>query len=120
MARILLIDDDQHLRQVLRYYLVQAGHEVIEARNGNEALTQTCAFDLAITDIVMPDRDGFETISALRARQPDLKIIAMSGGGIMSATSYLALARQLGAGAVLAKPFSMDEFAATLESVLRD
>ena len=98
MSCILLIDDDESFRPMLRSVLTLHGHTVVEARNGLDALTKLgdAAFDAAIVDIVMPERDGFETIISLRQRQPSLKIIAISGGGQLSGKSYLAVAARLG------------------------
>ncbi len=121
MARILLVDDSEDFLVVLREFLVRAGHEVCTASNGNEALEQVKiqTFDLLITDIVMPEREGLETITEMRKRVPALKIIAISGGGRLGAQDYLAAARVLGASATLAKPFVRDEFLRTVEAVLK-
>ena len=111
MSAILLIDDDEGFRPVLRSVLTRHGHVVVEARNGLEAMAKVgeAAFDVAVVDIVMPEQDGFETITALRPRFPALKIIAISGGGQLSGKSYLAVATLLGADHVLAKPFTTEQ-----------
>jgi CheY-like chemotaxis protein len=119
MSCILLIDDDETIRSSLRLTLEQFGHSVVEARNGLEALAQlgTAPFALALVDIIMPERDGFETIILLRQKAPALKIIAMSGGGRMSSDDYLGIARRRGANRVLQKPFAVGELRAAIEGL---
>ena len=101
MARILLIDDDDTVRTMLRLTLVHFGHTVIEARDGKEGLElfQDANVDLLITDIVMPEKEGLEVLMELRKKHPPVKIIAISGG------DYLHMAKLMGAAKVLAKPF---------------
>jgi DNA-binding NtrC family response regulator len=120
MARILLIDDDDALRTVLRLTLTHLSHTVIEARNGKEGLDlfPQARADLVITDIVMPDVEGFAVLMALRKKDPPVKIIVMSGGGRVSATDYLRIATQLGATKVLAKPFSNAALVAAIDELL--
>ncbi len=96
------------------------GHDVIVARNGKEAL-QLCAQerpDLVLTDLIMPEREGLETIESLRRDRPQLKIIAMSGGARIGAGSLLKMAKLMGAREVLAKPFSHQELALAIEAAL--
>ena len=121
MARILLIDDDDLLREILAKALTQAGHVVIEAREGREGveLFRAAPVDLVLTDIIMPDREGLETIIALRRELPRLPIIAMSGGNNNS-PFYLKLAAQLGAQRRLAKPFTPALLLRTIENVLAE
>ena len=106
MARILVIDDDDLLRSMLVSVLRHAGHDVRETDNGSNALrlVQADPVDLVITDIVMPDTDGIETIMQLRRALPELPIIAMSGGATHSKL-YLKVAEKLGARRILGKPF---------------
>jgi DNA-binding response OmpR family regulator len=120
MARILLIDDDESLRSMLRLLLTQHGHEVSEARHGKEGIALYVREnpDLVITDVVMPEKDGFETIMELRRRHGAKKIIAMSGGGHLSASEYLSTARQMGASRIVAKPFSNETIIAAVTEVL--
>jgi DNA-binding response OmpR family regulator len=120
MPNILLVDDDDQLRSMLKIVLTRAGHEVQEACNGNEALKfqSKRPADLMITDIIMPDREGLDTIRELRRNNTDIKIIAMSGGSRVTAQDYLTLARKLGADYVLAKPFSNQEILRAVQLVL--
>lgn len=105
--RILVVDDDEGVRDVIRSMLESAGYAVLLAENGKEAmkLLKTQRADLILTDLVMPEQEGIETIKALRLEYPDVKVIAMSGafGG-----DYLRIASYLGAHATLAKPIQMD------------
>src|SRR6185369_2584061 len=86
VSRLLLIDDDPILREVLAMALVQAGYTVVHAESGRQgtALFRATPADLVITDLVMPDREGIETIVTLHRERPDLPIIAMSGGAVRS------------------------------------
>jgi CheY-like chemotaxis protein len=117
MARILIVDDEPAILSILDRMLRKLGHESASAGNGKEALRrlEDGGFDLVITDLIMPESEGIETIGAIRKRWPVVRIIAMSGGGRQSPTPYLAVAASLGADATLAKPFQM----ADLETVLR-
>jgi DNA-binding NtrC family response regulator len=107
MARILVVDDEAPLRRALRRTLEQAGHEVIEAENGLVALKlhHASPADVVITDILMPERDGIEVIVALRLESPEVKIIAISGGGRFHQSEVLDIAEPLGAFATVQKPF---------------
>ncbi|UCH92505.1 MAG: response regulator [Candidatus Aminicenantes bacterium] len=107
MARVLIVDDDFQMREMLGVILEHKGYEVTKASNGNKAITLQGEkpFDIIITDIIMPGKEGLETISELRHSYPGLKIIAMSGGGRHRPEGYLELASQYGADRVLAKPF---------------
>jgi CheY-like chemotaxis protein len=120
VARILLIDDDEEFRKMLHKSLVRAGHEVQDAANGKQglALFKQRSTDVVVTDLIMPDMEGLETIIALRHFDPPAKIIAMSGGGRVNAQDYLASARQLGANRILAKPFSLDELTNAIAGIL--
>lgn len=110
MARILVIDDEEPIRRLVRLALAKEGHEVLEATNGRDALRlhQTGPADLVITDILMPEKDGLEVIMALKFQAPGIKIIAMSGGGRFQQTEALHMAEPLGAFATLRKPFALD------------
>jgi DNA-binding response OmpR family regulator len=121
MARILLIEDDNEVRTMLRLTLIHFGHTVMEARNGKEGLElfRRANADLVITDIVMPEKEGLEVLIELRERQvPPVKVIAISGGGRQKATEYLRLAKLMGAARVLAKPFSNEALLAAIDELL--
>ena len=120
MARILLIEDNDPIRALLLETLELAGHTVIEARNGHEglALFQHFTADLVITDMVMPEMEGFEVLQELRSTHPAMKIIAISGAGLDSGAGYLQMAKLLGAAKVLAKPFSVDVLIAAIDELL--
>jgi DNA-binding response OmpR family regulator len=107
MIRILVVDDDFQMREMLGVILERKGYDVKTASDGKAAmqLQSKKPFDIVITDIIMPEKEGLETISDLRSGYPQLKIIAISGGGRHRPEGFLELARQLGADRVLAKPF---------------
>ena len=107
MKRILVIDDDAAVRLAIETVLTSAGYCVTCAADGNEGVRIFLAFhpDIVITDVIMPVQEGFETILALRREQPEIKIIAMSGGGRVASTDFLSMARGFGADHVMAKPF---------------
>lgn len=106
MALVLVVDDEPLMRRTLRTALEKAGHQVEEAQDGNEGLKKFSALkpDLVLTDIVMPDREGVETIGQLRRLDSEVPIIAMSGGGSVGGTLFLDLAKQLGATRTVNKP----------------
>ena len=121
MANILLVDDDAPLVKVQSELLRRAGHTVSVAGNGKEAMDLVADndFDLVITDLIMPEKEGIETILELRRKAPKIKIVAMSGGGAWADTrDSLAMARQLGASLTLAKPFSGEELIAAVAQAL--
>jgi CheY-like chemotaxis protein len=120
MARILLIEDDFFLRAILKHALEEMGHDVAEAANasGAEALHLEHGFEVILTDLIMPERDGFELLTNFRRRFPDVRIIAMSAGGCMGAPEYLRIARQLGANDTIRKPVSDVELGLVLNRVL--
>lgn len=118
--RILLVEDDDMVRRSLIALLSKAGHEVQATSNGLEASCQMrqSQFEVLITDIVMPDRDGLEVITEFHRTQPKARIIAASGGGrVVDGKMCLDLARHLGAHHVLSKPFSAAELFRALEAV---
>ena len=111
MRKILVIDDEKSCLALLHWHLKRNGFEVIPASNGDEALELMTrqSVDLVITDIIMPGKDGLETIQEIREHWPETKIIAISGGGLWSAGLYVNLSLKLGATSVLQKPFASDE-----------
>ena len=108
MARILVIDDEDLVRYSLRLFLEAEGYEVEEAVDGVDGLAklEEAPYDLLITDIVMPRKEGMETILEVREKAPDLKILAISGGGPAGSFDYVEMASQCGAEAFIAKPFT--------------
>ena len=103
----MVIDDDPLIREILRIVLRKNGYEIIEAEDGYEALSlqRENPVDLVITDIIMPEKEGVETIREFKRVFPKVKIIAISGGGQAEPGGYLGIARALGADATFMKPF---------------
>jgi DNA-binding response OmpR family regulator len=119
ITRILAIDDEGYIRDLLFDGLSDKGYAVAVAADGREglALMEGERFDIVITDLVMPECEGIETIAALRKGFPEVKIVAMSGAAF--GESYLEMARGLGADGVLAKPFTVGRVVDIIERVLR-
>lgn len=119
MAHILVIDDNAPLREMLELMLTAAGHSVATAADGCEGvkLFRAARADLVITDLVMPNREGIETILALRRECPGLGIIAISGGSDHSAT-WLAMAQQVGACCTFTKPFCFQQLTEAIATIL--
>ena len=109
-VRIVVVDDNEDLRTLIQLSLEAEGFEVVAAENGRTAAAalRQCAARVVITDILMPDQDGVETIAQLRSEFPDVKIIAMSGASSTTGFDYLSVPRQLGAR-ILRKPFDIEE-----------
>jgi CheY-like chemotaxis protein len=121
VTRILIIDDNPDILQLYSRVLKQAGYEVVEAPNGKVGtmLYRDNPTDLVITDIVMPEKEGIETIRELRRDYPDAKIIAISGGGnAMASSTCLLLAGRLGAQRTLMKPIKIAELLQTVAEVV--
>jgi DNA-binding response OmpR family regulator len=120
MARILLVDDDESFRHMLHEMLERAGHEVHDAPDGKFALEIDLKepSELIVLDLVMPEKEGLETILELRKRHAGVKIIAISGGGRMNPNVNLAVAKQFGARRTLTKPFSRSEILLAIDQVL--
>lgn len=120
MPNILIIDDDNQFRTMLRKMVERNGYEVIEASDGKEGikLYRKNPTDLIITDLIMPDKDGIETIQELRKDFPDVKIIAISGGGRLGPHDYLHLAKMLGAQRTLTKPIELPELLRNIKELL--
>jgi CheY-like chemotaxis protein len=119
MAHILLIDDDERIRLLVRKTLENDGHTVSVARNGAEALDlfdQTV--ELVVTDVLMPRMGGFETIAHLRKRSPTVPIISMSAGGEIFPQQYLGVARTIGANCGIRKPFFDWELREAIDQLL--
>jgi CheY-like chemotaxis protein len=111
LAKILVIDDEPQMRRLLREALVRAGYSVDEACDGLHALVcfANQRPDLVITDIIMPNREGIETIQTIHQKSPSVPIIAISGGGRQNPYEYLSIAARIGANRTFAKPFRLDE-----------
>lgn len=116
MPHILIIDDDESMRRSLAHTLEKLGYQVSSSPDGKAGVARAAESkpDLVITDLIMPEKEGLETIMELRALHPQIKIIAMSGGGRLSNEDYLHLAKRFGAKVTLAKPFTREELKAAL------
>jgi CheY-like chemotaxis protein len=115
---VLIVDDNADIRSFVKIVLERAGFQAQVAADGERALELQRAHpvDVLITDIFMPERDGIELIHQFKSEFPQVKIIAMSGGGRISKRDYLPLVADIGADLVLRKPFAAD----TLLSMLQD
>jgi YesN/AraC family two-component response regulator len=120
MALIIIVDDDAHIQLALRQIVESAGHRVIEASNGQDAIDLFAEFhpDLVITDVFMPHTDGIEAIRAIRQITPSAKIIAISGGYIGSGWNYLDSVVVLGANLALQKPFTCTQLLSAIDRLL--
>ena len=120
MAKILVIDDDELVRSTVTAALELAEHEVVQASDGQEGVNtfQAGKFDLVVTDIIMPEKEGIETIIEIRQHDPSIKIIAISGGGRTSNQIFLDVAKKFGAVDVLPKPFTPKQLVTMVQQVL--
>ena len=118
---ILLIDDDAMYRAMLRHMLEYEGYTVVEAANGREGVRRyrQAPTDVVITDLIMPEQEGIETIEILRRDAPEVKIIAISGGARGGHMDFLDMAKHLGAQQILRKPFAREELLQALREILR-
>ena len=119
--RILVVDDDASIRRTLNILLSKAGYEVVQASDGSEALRlwRDRGGDLVITDLHMPEKDGFETIIELLSHNPGTSIIAMSGGGQTKRLDLLGNVTLLGSVLTIEKPFTLTEMMATVKRALK-
>ena len=122
MARILIIDDNELVREIIQDLLEEEGHKTLLASEGTEGLKLLDKFDadIVITDILMPGQEGIETIQELRFRKPKTKIIAISGGGTRFGVSFLEMAEKLGADVTLSKPIDASLLVESVERLLQD
>lgn len=123
MARVLVVDDVEAIRQAMAIVLENEGHEVVQASDGLDGMRRLReeSVDLLITDVLMPGADGIEVIKAVRQHAPKLKVIAMSGGGNQLPAGFsLKMAQAFGAKAVLYKPFENAELVEMVRSVLAE
>ena len=120
MAKILLVDDDRLVRDSLTFALQDARHQVVPAVNGDDGLAalERETFDLVILDILMPEREGIETIREIRKSWATLPVLAISGGDKTGWSDFLRMATTLGANDTLAKPFTATELVARVERLL--
>ncbi len=120
MTKILVVDDEEAIRNSVAEILEYEGFEVVQAENGQVALRllDSDAFDLMLVDLIMPVTEGIETIRIVHRKMPNFKIIAMSGGGRVNPDNYLQIAAQFGACATLAKPFDRAEILAVVHHTL--
>lgn len=118
--RILVIDDDEQMRVLLRQVMEWSGFTVVDAENGRKGmqLQREQPADLVITDLIMPDQEGLETISILKKDFPEVKIVAISGGGRIGPDAYLPAARELGADLIFSKPFDVKKFVSAVRGLL--
>lgn len=120
MAGIMIVEDDHDLREMLKVSLLQRKYIVIEASTGKEAIAKfkPSLVDLVVTDIIMPDEDGLKVIMKLKEIKPNIRIIAISGGGKAGPGNYLNLARALGADEIFPKPFSVQALLTRIDAIL--
>ena len=120
MPAILIVDDDSMVRKMLVKVFQNENYNTLEASDGNSALRlfRDENIDVVITDIVMPDMEGIETIRELRKINPDVKIIAFSGGGSLSPEGYLKIAASMGARYTFKKPFDINELKEAVKKLL--
>lgn len=120
MARILVVDDDDLIRKLVVRTLEREGYEVAASADGQQAARQYRKepADLIITDLFMPEKEGMEIIMELRRDHPEVKIIAISGAGSLGPTGYLEVARMIGAGRTLAKPFGQEALLKAVRELL--
>ena len=121
MALILIIDDEPQIRSMLKLMLERDGYEVAEAPDGIEGIRvfRQNPAELIITDLIMPNKDGIGLIIDLKKEFPNVKIIAMSGGGLNKPEGYLKGAKKLGAACTLTKPIDRDEMLRAIKDVLQ-
>jgi len=120
MKKILIIDDEQAILQMVKRLVEKAGHTAELASNGEEGMMmiEEHSFDLVITDIIMPKKEGIEIITAIRKNYPKIKVIAMSGGGKFTPEGYLKSAKILGANRVFTKPFNHREMMKAIDELI--
>jgi CheY-like chemotaxis protein len=119
-AKILIIDDDAIVRNTICQILEDDGYEVVSAPDGQRGLTLFASArpDLVITDIIMPEKEGISTITAIRASDRNIPIIAISGGGRIGNADFLEIARRAGANRTVPKPFDQESIVACIEDCL--
>lgn len=120
-AHILVIDDDHAVRRTICENLEENGYDVTEAADGEEGLLLIESGKqpaVVVIDIIMPRKEGLETIIEIRKKFPGIKLIAISGGGRTKSTDFLQLAKRLGSDAIIPKPLDMDELERTIKALI--
>ncbi len=122
MARILVIDDDEQVLDMLYESLTLEGYDVLRASNGEEGLRlyREDPVDLIITDLIMPEKEGIETIIELRQDFPDVKIIAISGGGRIGTKDYLQMAKIFGVQRTFTKPVAREQLLDAIRELIKE
>ncbi len=120
MARILIVDDDEPIRKTLRRMLEPAGYDVVEAADGREGveLYKEDSVDLVLMDLIMPEKEGIQAAAELRHYDPEVKIIAISGGGRIGNIQVLRIAQKFGIEHALPKPIRLGKLLALVNEVL--
>lgn len=121
MSTVLLIDDEKSILEVMGSSLGKAGYTVLSAGNGEKGLEllRSESVDAVVTDIIMPEKEGIETIIEIRAMAKDIPILAISGGGRTRQMHLLEMSRNFGADRVLQKPFKPSDLIAELDDLLK-
>ncbi len=123
MANILVVDDEEPVRALVRKILVKDGHEVLEAENGQVAcdVFASSDIDLIVADLVMPEKNGIEMIMEIKRTHPKVKVVAISGGvGFSGQIDLLSVAKLLGAKHIIKKPFNIDDLRGAVNDLLSD
>jgi len=122
MSRVLIVDDEKHVRDMLMKMIEPGGYKVVEVGSGAEAcnVCKEMSVDLIITDMVMPEKNGIDLIMEVKKKHPDISVIAISGGGgITGRYDYLEIAKLLGVKNILKKPFAMTELRLAVDNILK-
>ena len=120
MNKVLVVEDDRAIREMCTVILEGENYTVFKADNGKEAtkvLDEESDIDLIITDIIMPEKEGIQFIREVKRTYPDIKILAISGGGAIDAKQYLELAQNLGADSILEKPFDDQDLLEAIDKI---
>jgi DNA-binding response OmpR family regulator len=121
MPRILIVQDDDDFAGLLSEMLVERGYEILAVKNGNQGLSALAeqSFDLVVVDISVPEKEGVETIRAIKKINPALPVVAMTGGGISSGDLSPNLAQSAGASETITKPFRIGKLLIVINEILR-
>lgn len=121
MGKIMVVDDDIGIKKLLENAFLKVGYEVSAFTSGKDAINKfkNDPHDVLITDIIMPEKDGIETIIEIKKIEPNIKIIAISGGGRIKADDYLNIVKKLGVDYTFSKPFSIKEILEAVNNLLK-